>query len=125
MFRTAVSVLCAVAVLSPTVAFAGDWRDRGSYDRSVYERKSYGRSYDNRRDRERIRVIDFYNRNRDDRNWNSDRRDRRDWDRRDWDRREAERARYWRDRRDDRYRRDYDRDRYNRPSIIIFPRISF
>ncbi|MBW4473483.1 MAG: hypothetical protein KME45_24365 [Stenomitos rutilans HA7619-LM2] len=114
MFRTAVSVLCAIAVLAPTAAFAGDRHNRGAYDRSNYERKSYGRSYDNRRDVERIRTIDFY------RNRDFDRRDRRDWERR-----EAERSRYWRDRRDDRYRRDYDRDRYNRPSVIIFPRISF
>lgn len=124
MIRTAVSVLCAIAVLAPTAAFAGDWHDRDSYNRGYYNRgyyqrdnndlKSYGRSYYNPRDAERIRSIDFY------RNRNFDRRDRRDWERR-----EAERARYWRDRRDDRYRRDYDRDRYNQPSIIIFPRISF
>lgn len=123
MFRIAVSVLCMIAVLAPTAAFAGDWHnrvgsdrgsyDRGAFDRSHYERKSYGRSYDNRRDVERARTIDFSTRNR-----AFDQRDRRDWERR-----EAERSRYWRDRRDYRYRRDYDRDR--RPSIIIFPRISF
>lgn len=120
MFRTAASVLCATAILAPTAAFAGDWHDRvengrGSYDRSLYERNSYSRSYDNRRDVERVRTIGFpiWNRGFDQR------------DRRDWERREAERAHYWRDRRDDRYRRAYDRDRYNRPSIIIFPRISF
>ncbi|MBC7969218.1 MAG: hypothetical protein H7Z11_03635 [Verrucomicrobia bacterium] len=112
MFRTALSLLCAVAVLAPAAAFANDRDYRG-----------FSRPNDNRyRYPERVRTIEFYNRNR-----AFDRRDERKWERRD-----AERARQWRDRRDynrdrrdDRFRRDYDRDRYDRPGIIIIPRISF
>lgn len=115
MFRTIVSLVCAIAVSAPAVALAGERYDRGFDNRGFDNRGSYSRGYYNRgyssypRTTERVRTIDFDNRNRD-----FDRRDRRSWERRD----EA-RERYWRD------RRDYRRDRYSRPSIIIIPRISF
>lgn len=110
MFRTVVSFMCAIAISAPTVALAGEWHDRGSYNRGSYSRDYYNRGFYSRpRTIERVRTIDFYNRNRD-----FDRRDIRRWERRD-----AARERYWRD------RREYRRDRYSRPSIIIIPRISF
>ena len=114
MLRTAIALLCAVAVLAPAAAFARD-RDYG---------RGWSRPDDNRyRYPQRERAIDFDNRQhtsdrRDDR-WN-DRRDDREWNRRD-----ESRGRDWRDRRDDRFRRDYRRDRYEERRIIIIPHFSF
>ncbi len=106
MFRTAISLICAIAITAPTGVLAGERYGRG------YSRHG---SY-NRRVIQRVYTIDGYDRNR-----SVLRRDGRSWDRRDW-----ERERYLRDRRDYRRdRRDYKRDRYSRPSIIIIPRISF
>ncbi|XHX79672.1 MAG: hypothetical protein RBJ76_07055 [Stenomitos frigidus ULC029] len=106
MFRTAVALICAIAISAPTGVLAGERYERGYSRNSGY----------NRRVIQRVYTLDGYDRNR-----SVLRRDRRSWDRRDW-----ERERYLRDRRDYRRdRRDYKRYRYSRPSIIIIPRISF
>lgn len=109
MFRTAISLICAIAILAPTGALAGERYDRGYARNGGY----------NRRVIQRVYTLDGYNRNR-----SVLRRDGRSWDRR-----TSARERYLRDRRDyrdyKRERRDYKRDRYSRPSIIIIPRISF
>jgi len=108
MFRTAMSLICTIAIAAPTGVLAGERYDRGYSRDGGY----------NRRVIQRVYTIDGFN-------WGRSgiRRDGRSWTRRDW-----ERERYLRDRRDYsdyRYRRDYRRDRYSRPSIIIIPRISF
>lgn len=114
MFRTAMSLICAIAIAAPTGVLAGERYDRGySRDGGYFRNGGY-----NRRVIQRVYTLDGYDRNR-----SVLRRDGRSWDRRDW-----ERERYLRNRRDYRDygdRRDYRRDRYSRPSIIIIPRISF
>ncbi|MBD2037585.1 hypothetical protein H6F86_12250 [Phormidium sp. FACHB-592] len=118
MFRTALSLICAIAIAAPTGVLAGERYERG-YSRDGGYNRGYSRDGGyNRRVIQRVYTLDGYDRNR-----SVLRRDRRSWDRRDW-----ERERYLRDRRDYRDygdRRDYKRDRYSRPSIIIIPRISF
>ena len=114
MFRTAMYLICAIAIAAPTVVLAGERYDRGySRDGGYFRNGGY-----NRRVIQRVYTLDGYDRNR-----SVLRRDGRSWERRDW-----ERERYLRNRRDYRDygdRRDYRRDRYSRPSIIIIPRISF
>ena len=104
MLRPAVSILCTLAVLAPTAAFAGD-----RYNYRDFDHRDFSRD----RTIERVRTTDFDNRSRD-----FDRRDDRHWERRDA-RRDWERERYWRD------RRDYGRDRNGGLRIIIIPRFSF
>ena len=111
MLRTAISLLCAVAVFAPAAAFAND--------RDYYRGQS--RPNDNRyRYPERVWTGDSYNRRRE-----FDRRDDERRDDREWNRRDETRERDWRDRRDDRDRRDYRRDRYEERRIIIIPHFSF
>jgi len=118
MLRTAISLICAIAIAAPTGVLAGERYNRG-YSRDGGYNRGYSRDGGyNRRVIQRVYTIDGFN-------WGRSgiRRDGRSWTRRDWDR-----ERYLRDRRDYsdyRYRRDYRRDRYSRPSIIIIPRISF